>query len=348
MKTLPGSRVPWRSADLTGSRRPLLTTTLAGDVVLGKLIFDMRNITDMNLAGVDLNLLVVFDAVTSEGSVTRAGTRLGMSQPAVSNALARLRHLLKDDLFVRENGSMRPTPRALELTGPVRNALRQIEGVFDPSDFDPVRDARVFKFAMSDHAAVTVLPELVRRLEIMAPNVNLHVRPKSNLTVANLLDTHEIDFALGVMPDPPPLRFSRTTLFEDVMVCVMRRGHALAKGEITLARYASATHLAVRPAGEKTNLVDHVLERQGLKRRRAVTVNQFLVVPAVVSKTNLVSTLFQRTAEQLGILENPDLVTRPLPWERVQATLFWNSTMTQHKAHRWMRSVLIDCCRPLA
>jgi len=302
----------------------------------------------MNLAGIDLNLLVVFDAVRSEGSVTRAGERLGMSQPAVSNALSRLRYLLKDDLFVREHGSMRPTPRALELTGPVRDALRQIEGALDRSDFDPGHDSRVFKLAMSDHAAVIILPELVRHLEEVAPNVDLQVLPKSNLTVAQLLDAYEIDFALGVMPDPPPLRFSRMTLFEDILVCIMRRGHPLSQGELSLDRYASSAHLAVRPAGEKTNLIDHALEQKGLKRRKAVTVNQFLVVPAVVANSNLVSTLFLRTAEQLGIPENPDVVIRLLPWQPAQAaTLFWNSTMTHHKAHRWMREVLIECCRAL-
>jgi DNA-binding transcriptional LysR family regulator len=298
------------------------------------------------LAAVDLKLLVVFDAVMSEGSVTRAGTRLGMTQPAVSNALGRLRHLLKDELFVRAQGSIRPTPRALELTGPVRHALKQIEAVLDPSDFDPGRDARVFKLAMSDHVAVTILPHLVERLEKIAPNVDLQVRPKFNRTVADLLDGHEIDFALGVVPDAP-VRFSRTTLFEDVYMCAMRRGHKLARGSLTLDRFATVKHLVVRPAGEATNLIDHVLESEGLERRMALTVNQFLAVPAIIGNTDLVATLFRRTAEQLGILDGPDLVVRPLPLPPAQATLLWHPTMTHHKAHRWVREVLIDTCRAL-
>lgn len=300
----------------------------------------------MNLAAVDLKLLVVFDAVISEGSVTQAGTRLGMTQPAVSNALGRLRHLLKDELFTRVQGSMRPTPRALELTGPVRHALSQLEAVLDPSDFDPARDSRVFKLAMSDHTAVAILPQLVKRLETSAPNVNLRVRPKCSLTVADQLDAHEIDFALGVMPDAP-IRFSRVTLFDDVVVCAMRRGHVLARGDLTLDSFAAAKHLAVRPAGEKTNLVDHVLERQGLERRKVVTLNQFLVVPAIISDTDLVVTLFRRTADQLGLLASPHLVVRPLPLPPAEATLFWHSAMTHHKAHRWMREVLVDSCRAL-
>jgi DNA-binding transcriptional LysR family regulator len=300
----------------------------------------------VNLAAVDLKLLVVFDAVMSEGSVTRAGTRLGMTQPAVSNALGRLRHLLKDELFVRARGSMRPTPRALELTGPVRHALRQIEAVLDPSDFDPARDARVFKLAMSDHAAVTILPPLVKRLETIAPNVDLQVRPKLNRTVADLLDGHEIDFALGVMPDAP-VRFSRITLFEDVYMCAMRRGHVLARGRLTLERFAAAKHLVVRPAGQATNLIDHVLESRGIERRIALTVDQFLVVPAIISSTDLVAALFRHTAEQLGIVDNPHLGLRPLALPPVQANLLWHPTMTHHTAHRWMREILVDTCRAL-
>lgn len=300
----------------------------------------------MNLAAVDLKLLVVFDAVMSEGSVTHAGERLGMTQPAVSNALARLRHLLKDDLFVRTRGHMRPTPRALELTGPVRHALKQIEDVLDRSDFEPSRDTRAFKFAMSGNIGVTVLPALVTRLGQLAPNVSLHLQPKCDRTMVELLDTHEIDFAFGVMPSAP-MRFSRLTLYEDTYVCAMRCGHPLAHGDLTLQHFATAKHLAVRPAGETTSLVDHVLESLGLARRKMVTVNQFLVVPAIIGSTDLVATLFRRTAEQLGIDDDPSLVAKPLPLPPAQATLCWHSDMTNHKAHRWMREVLIDSCRAL-
>ncbi len=295
----------------------------------------------MNLAAIDLKLLVVFDAVMAEGSVTRAGTRLGMTQPAVSNALGRLRHLLKDDLFVRARGSIAATPRALELTGPVRHALREIEAVLDPSDFDPARDARIFKLEMSDHATVTILPQLMQRLETIAPNVVLQVRPKFDCQVADRLDAHEIDFALGVMPDVP-VRFSRIVLFEDVYMCAMRRGHALARGALTLQRFATAKHIAVRSADRPANLIDHVLESRGVQRRMALTVDQFCVVPAIIANTDFVATALRRKAECLGLLANPDLAVRPLPLPPVQAMLLWHPTMTHHKAHRWMREVLLD------
>lgn len=297
----------------------------------------------MNLAGVELKLLVVFDAVMSEGSVTRAGTRLGMTQPAVSNALGRLRHLMKDDLFVRGQGSMRPTPRALELTGPLRQALGQIEAVLDPSEFDPARDARVFKLAMSDHATITILPQLVKRLETLAPNVALQVRPKLDWCVADLLDGHEIDFALGVIPDAP-VRYSRITLFEDVYMCAMRHDHPLARGPLTLASFSAAKNLAVRAADRSANLIDHMLESRGLQRRMALTVDQFCVVPAIIANTELVATVLRRKAQSLGLFERPDLVLRQLPLPPVEAILLWHPAVTHHKAHRWMREVLVDSC----
>lgn len=300
----------------------------------------------MNLAAVDLKLLVVFDAVMAEGSVTRAGTRLGMTQPAVSNALCRLRLLLKDDLFVRVQGRMRPTPRALELTGPIRQALGQIEAVLDPSDFDPAHNARIFKFAMSDHASITVLPQLVKRLEAIAPSVALHVRPKRDSCVAKLLDGHEIDFALGVSPDVP-VRYSRITLFEDVYLCVMRRGHPLARGKVTLANFAAAKNLAVRSVNRSANLIDHMLASRGLQRRTTLIVDQFCVVPAIVANTDFVATMLRRKAQSLGLLERPDLVFRQLPLPPVESILVWHPTMTHHKAHRWMREVLVDSCRAL-
>jgi DNA-binding transcriptional LysR family regulator len=269
-----------------------------------------------------------------------------MTQPAVSNALGRLRHLLKDELFVRAQGSMRPTPRALELTGPLRQALGQIEAVLDPSDFDPARDPRLFKLAMSDHATITILPQLMKRLEMIAPNVALQVRPKLDWCVAELLDGHEIDFALGVIPDAP-VRFSHITLFEDVYMCAMRRGHPLARGKVTLASFAAARNLAVRSADRTANLIDHLLESRGLQRRMALTVDQFCVVPAIIANTDLVATVLRRKAQSLGLFERPDLILKQLPLPPVEAVLLWHPTMTHHKAHRWMREVLVDSCRAL-
>ena len=228
----------------------------------------------------------------------------------------------------------------------MRQALRQIEAVLDPSDFDPARDARVFKLAMSDHAAVTILPQLVQRLETIAPNVALQVRPKLDWCLADLLDGHEIDFALGVIPDAP-VRFSRIVLFDDVYMCAMRRGHALARGKLTLAASLPPSTWPSDRRTERANLIDHVLESRGLQRRMALTVDQFCVVPAIIANTDLVATVLRRKAVQLGVLENPDLVVLPLPLPPVEAILLWHPAVTHHKAHRWMREVLVDSCRAL-
>jgi DNA-binding transcriptional LysR family regulator len=186
----------------------------------------------------------------------------------------------------------------------------------------------------------------MKRLERIAPIVDLQVRPKLNWTVADLRDGHEIDFAPGVMSDAP-VPFSRITLFEDVYMWPCAAA--------TCWREASSRSTALQPPstwrsdrrGEATNLIDHVLESRGLERRMALTVNQFLVVPAIIGNTDLVATLFQRITEQLDILGSPHLVLRPLPLPPVQTMLLWHSTMTHHKAHRCMREVLVDSCRAL-
>jgi DNA-binding transcriptional LysR family regulator len=186
----------------------------------------------------------------------------------------------------------------------------------------------------------------VQRLEKIAPNVALQVRPKSDWCLADLLDGHEIDCAIGVIPDAP-VRFSRIALFEDVYMCAMRRGHTLARGSMTLQRFAAARHVAVRPADRTANLIDHVLESRGLQRRIALTVDQFCVVPAIIAETDLVAAVLRRKAERLGVLDDPGLVVRLLPLPPVQATLLWHPSMTHHKAHSWMREVLVDSCRTL-
>jgi DNA-binding transcriptional LysR family regulator len=130
-------------------------------------------------------------------------------------------------------------------------------------------------------------------------------------------------------------------------MCAMRRGHVLARGNLTLQRFATAKHIAVRSADRTANLIDHVLESRGVQRRMALTVDQFCVVPAIIANTDLVATVLRRKAERLGLLANPDLVVRTLPLPPVEATLLWHPAMTHHKAHRWMREVLVDSCHAL-
>lgn len=289
----------------------------------------------VNLAAIDLKLLVVFDAVMAERNVTRAARRLGMSQPALSNALGRVRHLLKDQLFTRGADGMQPTPRALALSAPVSEALRRLEATLEPPRFEAGDTDWTFKLGLSDHASIVLLPALLRHLAETGPGVRLTVLPKANDTVAAALSAGELDLAIGVIP-MLPRRFGRMRLFDDAYVCLMRAGHALAQGPFDLAAYAAAEHLAIRPSYAGLSGIDMLARAGGMQRNVTLAVNQFLAVAPLVRSSNLIASLFGRMTEHLDLT---GLVVRelPLPATSVQVVAVWNKTLTNHPAHRWLR-----------
>src|SRR6185369_282897 len=181
----------------------------------------------MNLRSLDLNLLVVFDALMIERHVTRAANRVAMSQPAVSNALARLRYVFKDELFIRHAGVMEPTPRAIELSDAVRQILRQTERLLTTDvGFDPRTSTRAFTGRMSDLIGYLALPRIVERLRALAPSVSLHVLHMAPDRTLKALEDDQLDFALSM--ELRHLRSIRSeSLFNDRMCCVMREGHPL-------------------------------------------------------------------------------------------------------------------------
>lgn len=244
----------------------------------------------MNYNQLDLNLLNVFDAVMTELNVTRAADRLRMTQPAVSNALKRLRHLLDDELFIKAPGGVRPTPKALEIWSPIRDALTQIRQTLEPATFDPATVTATLTIAMSDFTANLILPKLIAVLEESAPNIDVRTMLTTNIDAPMLLERAEIDVAVGVFPSPG-VRLRSHTLLTSPFVCVMRRNHPLAKKKLTLERYVQAKHLLVTLTGESTGLIDPLLQERGLKRRIAATVNQFAVAPQLVINSDLIAIL---------------------------------------------------------
>lgn len=300
----------------------------------------------MNLAAIDLNLLVAFDAVMTERNVTRAGRRLGLSQSAVSNALSRLRHLLADELFVRGADGMRPTPRALELALPVRHALQQLQSALDPAEFSPADATRAFHFAMTDYSASLILPRLAKRLEDTAPGIDIRIRPNTGVNAPPLLDSGEIEFAIGGDVDRAE-RFASEVLFEDSFVCAMRRGHPLARERVTLDRFVAAKHLLITLTGDPTGFVDRILERKGLKRRVAMTVNQFTVALLIIQNSDMVITLARRMADRYVKFNNLHIALLPFAAPPSKTALVWHRRLGNRPALEWMRAVLVEICRKL-
>jgi DNA-binding transcriptional LysR family regulator len=300
----------------------------------------------VNLRAVDLNLLVIFDALMRERHVTRAAQRIPMSQPAMSNALARLRHLFKDDLFIRSAGGMEPTPRAAELADAIRQILRQAERLMlTDAGFDPATTQRDFTARMSDLVGYLALPGLLRELHAQAPGIALNVLHLSPEHTLAALEGDQLDFALS-MALPHAANIRSAALFSDRMVCVMRAGHPLAAAQLTLARFLAAEHLRVAMSPTDIRFVDAVLADRDQKRRVAANVPHWLLIPPILRQTDLVAVISGKLAAHFAPAE---VTVKPLPFssEPFAWTLYWHRRHDNNQPHKWMRELIMASCRDL-
>lgn len=295
----------------------------------------------MNLRTVDLNLLVVLDALLTDLHVTRAAERIGLSQPAVSNALGRLRQIFGDELLVRTASGMQATPRALELVAPMKQILRQIERVLEgDAAYDPAHSDRTFAVRFSDLLGLLLLPTLMKRIEEVSPNVRLDIFHLSPNRTIEALEKDEIDVAVSMgLQHSSSIRSK--ILFSDRMVCVMRRGHSLEKNELTLDRFLKQRHLTVSMSPTDLRFVDDILAREELRRDVALNVSHWLLVPHVLMQTDLVSVMSGRLASAIG---KNALVTRSLPfasdvynWE-----MYWHRRHDGNPAISWLREKISE------
>jgi DNA-binding transcriptional LysR family regulator len=217
----------------------------------------------MNWGAFDLNLLIVFDAVMQERSVTRAGGRIGLSQPAMSHALNRLRHMLKDELFIRTPEGMVPTPRAEALAQPLRNALNEMQLALEPPAFDPATSDSRFQIAVNNYAAAVLAPPLVAAVSAAAPSIVLDLQPSGTLDVQDRLDHGELHLVLGDA-EASGERFASAMLISDPFVLVMRRGHPASGGKLLAGAFAALPHLEISSSREDTGFIDQWLGSQGL------------------------------------------------------------------------------------
>jgi DNA-binding transcriptional LysR family regulator len=302
----------------------------------------------MNLRKVDLNLLVVFDAVMRERSVTRAAHRVFLTQSAVSSALSRLRDQLGDELFLRGPGKLRPTPRAVELEEPVRALLGELEHVLSPAQFDPATERRSFTIATNDYFTAAVLPALAGRVARVAPNIDLRIIPTDGRAL-ELLDQQEADLVCTAA-DHLPERYGSQVLVEDDYVCLVRRDHPFAAKPPTLAQYAQAKHLLVSPRGDVKGFVDERLAEKGLTRRIALTINHFAAAPQIVAETDYVLTVMRLIADRFAparrVVQFPCPVAAPAVMRRMR--MIWHERLAQHAAHRWLRGVLLEVGQSVA
>lgn len=302
----------------------------------------------MSLSGLDLNLVVVLDALLRESSVTRAANRLGLSQSATSHALARLRSLLDDPVLVRTPRGMAPTARTRDLALPVRRALEELEqALAPPRPFDPRHSTQSFTLALEDAGQVGLLPILAERLKSEAPGLSLRVRPGGAELPAEGLADGSIDLALAVSPEPTA-GLHAEVVFATSHVSITRADHPEIGKRLTPKRFAALDHVILAGPGSVDPEIDRALASAGRTRRVAVTVPSLLPIPWLVARSDLVATV---PALLLGLDRGRLPLARhkpPIPIEPTTGSLVWHERTHHDPAQVWLRDMLHRACRELA
>jgi len=297
-------------------------------------------IIDMNVQDIDLNLLRVFDAVLHEKGVTPAAARLGLTQPAVSNALARLRKVFGDPLFVRTPSGMDATPFSRELAEPVRQALALLESALAHGPgFDPATATRAFRFYMSDLGQVEFLPPLVERVQRLAPDVRLEAVAVDIEDIADGLGSGALDIAVGFLPGlGAPI--ARRALFRDPYLCLMRADHPVER--LTRKRFLEASHALVTYRAGGHRVIEEALERAGVARRIALRVPHFTVMPMVLERTDLILTLPARVARVYESRGRFKSLPPPVPIPPADVAVHWHQRFDSDPGNRWLRQQVIE------
>jgi DNA-binding transcriptional LysR family regulator len=307
------------------------------------IIFRMR---EADLQTVDLNLLKLLDALLRERSVTRAGLRLGLSQPAASRALGRLRRLLADRIVVRTPQGLELTPRAEALAEPVARLLDGARAIVAPVEFDPATAQGRVTVASVDYMTLLVMPALVARLSRLAPGLDLEIPPLIGDHV-ELIAGGTADLALGIYDDLPA-GFFRRHLYDEDLVCVVRRGHPVIAGGLTPERFAALSHVTIVVTGRGEAPVDVALARLGLARRVAVRLPHFLVAPMLVAESDMILSLPRRLAQRVAALVPLVLLELPIETGPLPMSMIWHERRQDDPAHAWLRRQMADAVREVA
>jgi DNA-binding transcriptional LysR family regulator len=297
-----------------------------------------------NLSGVDLNLLVAFDALALELNVTRAAARVGLSQPALSKALNRLRDVFEDPLFVRRDRSMEPTPRARGLVAPIRLALADIARTLAPPAFSPAQASGTFRLAAIDMYEAMLCPRLIGRLRAEAPGVDIRVRPIDRSRLREQLASGEVDLAIAPLAGDDADLLTQL-LWRDHLLTLIARTNPLAR-RLTTPLFAAAGHVVdaglvqVGPDGAANSVVDAVLASRGLRRRVVVVLPSFSLAPAIVAGTDLVATLPSKIVKVLRPTPGIRVLKPPLPLPDVTSHMIWHRRSDADPLQSWLRALV--------
>jgi DNA-binding transcriptional LysR family regulator len=295
----------------------------------------------------DLNLLPVFIALMEERNVTRAATRLGITQPALSNALNRLRDTMRDPLFIRERYGIKPTQFAEEIAPVVIDTLTRLDDmILGRQQFDPATSNRVFNLAPNSYVEIALIPTLVARLGQMAPQIKVSLTPfGTDLTETGVM-SGTTDMALGRMVDPPDNLVTQH-LMDESLACVVRVDHPEIGASISREQYERLRHVNVLPPGRMRVGLFQALERQGLRRELAISVTHFLAVPEIVAVTNYCATLPRLICKQLARDPRLKVLAAPVDLGTFPVDMAWHVRYRNDPAHQWLRQLLVDTAAEL-
>lgn len=296
----------------------------------------------MELRDIDLNLLVVFNQLLTERRVSGVADTLGLTQPAVSNALKRLRAVLGDELFVRTGRGMEPTPFALQLAEPVAYALGTLHGALNQqARFDPATSQRSFTLAVTDIGEIYFLPVLMDALAEIAPGVRISTVRNSGATLRDEMEAGTVDLAIGLLPNLQA-GFYQRRLFHQRYVCMFRKQHPAVTLPLTLENFSALDHVVVVSGGTGHSQVDAMLERAGIQRRVRLTVPHFIAVGHILQSTDMIATVPERFAarcvEPFGLVSVP----HPAKLPEIAINLFWHGRYHRDPANRWLRQLVFE------
>lgn len=296
----------------------------------------------------DLNLLPVLLVMMEERNVTRAAERLGITQPALSNALNRLRDTLNDPLFIRERYGMRPTPKAEQLAQVVSVALSSIDNVIlGQQDFDPLQATHLFTLAPNSYVEFIMMPAIVARLRVCAPGIRLRLTPFGNDVTETGVISGNTDMVLGRIVDPPD-NLVVQHLMNEGLACVVRADHPLVGNTLSADLYEQLRHVNVMPPGRMRAGLYQALEQRGLRRQVAVSVTHFLAVPEMIAVTDYCATLPRLICQHLSRDTRLRIVPAPVDLGTFPVEMGWHARYRDDPAHRWFRSLMVETAQALA
>jgi DNA-binding transcriptional LysR family regulator len=291
---------------------------------------------------IDLNLLAVFQEVYRERQISGAARRLGLTQSAVSNALARLRRTFGDELFVRTAHGMQPTPFAEQVAGPLGVAMAQVTLALNQrSQFDPASSDRRFVLAMTDVGEVHFMPALIERCKAVAPHVQLSSVRAGSIALKEELESGRVDLAVGPFDGISDALFQRM-LFRQPYVSMVRANHPLARGKVTLERFVAAEHLLVDATDSPYDRINQLLQQAGIGKTTRFRVPHFTAVPYIVSASDLVVTVPLKLAERAAHPFGLKWIMPPLQLPELQTNLFWHRRFHQDPGSQWLRSLVVE------